>query len=341
MKLLKAICAASMLATGPVSAMAQDQGLIDAAKSEGEVVWYTTLVVDQVVRPIAEAFENEYGIKVNFVSGNMNDVVSRLVNEGAAGTMVGDVWDGSTAFVTLRDAGLTEGFEAPAAANFKPEHKDPKGQWYAQFLQYPCAAINTELVPPEEVPKTFEDLLDPRWEGRIAWTNNPGVNGPIGFIGNILNTMGEEKGRAYLEKLAKQQIANIPSNQRVVLDQAIAGQYPLVLQIHNYHAALSKAKGAPIEIVYLPTNVGNMNTIGLVKGAPHPNAAKLLINFILSKEGQEILVKGGYIPANPAVEAASPELRPETGGFKSNVIGFDEYIQKKDHWTEIYKELFE
>nr|WP_245182021.1 extracellular solute-binding protein [Sinorhizobium mexicanum] len=339
--MLNAICVASLFATATVPAMAQDRTLIDAAKTEGEVVWYTTLVVDQVVRPIAEAFEAEYGIKVNFVSGNMNDVVSRLVNEGAAGTMVGDLWDGSTAFVTLRDAGLTEGFNAPAAANFKPEHKDPEGRWYAQFLQYPSAAINTELVAAEEAPKTFEDLLGPKWKGRIGWTSSPGVNGPIGFIGNILNTMGEEQGRAYLEKLAQQEIANIPSNQRVVLDQAIAGQYPLVLQVHNYHAALSKAKGAPIEIVYLPTNVGNMNTIGLVKGAPHPNAAKLLIDFILSEGGQTILVNAGYIPANPAVDAESPELRPETGGFKANVIGFDEYIEKKDHWTAIYKELFE
>src|SRR5690606_35714293 len=103
-----------------------------------------------------------------------------------------------------------------------------------------------DLVKEEDYPKSYEDLLDPKWKGRMAWTTSTSAGGPPGFIGMILDHMGEEKGMEYLRKLAEQDIINVPSNQRVVLDKVAAGEVPLGLSIYNYHVPISQAKGAPI-----------------------------------------------------------------------------------------------
>ena len=142
--------------------------------------------------------------------------------------------------------------------------------------------INTDMVKPADQPKTLEDLLDPKWAGKIAWSANPGLDGGPGFVALVLLNMGQEKGMEYLRKLSKQKLANIPAASRVVLDQVIAGQYPLSLVVFNHHVAISAAKGAPVKFIDMEPLLGLVHTINHVSKAPHPNAAKLLIDFVLS-----------------------------------------------------------
>jgi len=289
----------AMLGSSGLAYSQVSNDLIAKAKEEGKLVWYTTMIVDQVVRPIAAAFEEKYGIRVEFVTGGWREVALRVSNESKSGSVSGDVYDSSEALGALLKDGFVEAYRPQSAADYPEDLKDSDGYWTAALLQPMVGAVNTDLVDEKDYPKSFEDLLDPKWKGQMAWTNNPTVAGPPGFIGAVLKSMGEEKGKEYLQKLAEQDIANVPSNQRVVLDQVIAGQYPLVLSVYNYHIAISQEKGAPVAPVHMDLSHMNTGMAGMLRGAPHPNAAKLFLEYFYSEDGQKIVAEAGYIPANP------------------------------------------
>ena len=308
----------------------------------GQVVWYTSLIVGMVVRPMVQAFEAKFpGIKVAFVPVPWQEAVVRLTTEARSGGPKGDVVDGGNTVYPLRDAGLAESYKPKEAEVYPAEFKDSEGYWTGMSLQYLVAAVNTDMVGAKEVPQTYQDLLDPKWMGKIAWTNSPSTGGPPGFIGNILEAMGPEKGAQYLDRLATQQVANVPANQRVVLDQCIAGQYPLVLSVMNFHAAASIADGAPVRWLKLPPVLQTCNTIGIIKGSPHPAAARLFVEYMLSKEGQEVYRKAGYIPAHPDVPAPEPDLKPDIGKFAVNTITPSSYHASEAVWMDIYKRKFQ
>jgi ABC-type Fe3+ transport system substrate-binding protein len=337
----RVVLAAGLMLLAGRPALAIDAGLIEKAKAEGEVTWYTGLIVRQVVTPLKKAFEAKYGITVNFVTVAAQESSLRIVNEGRAGAIQADVFDGSAPYLAAKQAGLLLPYHPEEAASYPNNLKDPAGNWTAQLIQVTSPAINTTMVDPADAPQTFADLLNPKWKGQMAWSNSEEVAGPPGFIGNVLMTMGDDAGMAYLKQLAQQKIANVPSNMRVVLDQNIAGEYPLVLSILNYHADISKKVGAPVEWLKLEKSMLTFGTIQLLKNSPHPNAGKLFLEFTLSEEGQRVIQEAGYIPAHPKIAAPSPTLKPEDGGFAVNVISPDLFQENKAKWLGIYKDLFQ
>ena len=139
------------------------------------------------------------------------------------------------------------------------------------------------MVKPNEVPKTYEDLLNPRWKGQMMWSTSRGSGAPM-FIGNVLQTMGQEAGKAYLQKLKAQNVAKTTASNRQLLDLVIAGEYPLALHIFNHHAYISKSAGAPVDWQALEPASATINTISPVTRAPHPHATMLLLDFILVRE---------------------------------------------------------
>ena len=200
-------------------------------------------------------------------------------------------------------------------------------------------AVNTDLVPEKDRPKTYEDLLDKKWADKIVWKQNDTSGGP-GFIGHVLNTMGEEKGMAYLRKLREQRIKSVGASARAVLDQVIAGEYPLVLQIFNHHAALSAKKGAPSQWLKLEPVMVQTELHAITAAAPHPNAAKLFVEYMISKEGQLIFQKADYFPTRSDVPASMPELAPSSGGFKAAVMSPDAIARDYEKWAALFIQLF-
>ena len=322
-------------------AAAVDQALIDAARKEGSVVWYSGLIVNQIVRPLADGFERKYpGIKVQAGRLTSGEAALKIMNEARAGKPQSDVFDGTALVFRLSAAGVVERFVPEAAARFPAESREASGLWTALNTYVMTPAINTEMVADKDVPKTLQDLLDPKWRGRMAWTNDPTTSGPPGFIGNVLTSMGEAKGMEYLRALSKQEIVNVPAAQRVVLDQVIGGQYPLALMTYNYHSVISAKDGAPVRWLPLSPAVVLPNPVGLVKNAPHPNAGRLLIEYLLSDEGQTVFRTANYIPANPSVAPLDPRLTPAGGQFTATLIPLDVAAAKLDAWTAIYNDLF-
>jgi ABC-type Fe3+ transport system substrate-binding protein len=318
-----------------------DQALIDAARKEGSVVWYSTLIINQIVRPMVDAFEAKYpGIKVEYSRSASSDVALKIVNEARARRVQSDLFDGSNTVFLLRDPRLVTAYTPKAVESWPAALKSTDGTWTALNIFYWTAAYNTNLVKPEDVPKTYEDMLDPKWKGKIAWTYDLTPGGPPGFVHNILSTMGQEKGTAYLKKFALQEPVTIPGAQRVVLDHVISGEYPLCVMILNYHVAISMKAGAPVRWLKMEPLLQTMSLVSITGNAPHPNAARLMVEFMLSEEGQKILADNDYIPAHPNVPAHIPELKPDAGGFKVNVVTPEMARDQNAEWTATYKDLF-
>ena len=331
---------ASVAAFATNAAFAADAALIEAAKKEGEVVWYSTLIVDQLVRPVASAFEKKYGIKVLYARANATENAVKVINETRAGKVQVDVFDGSTTVVPIKREGYALKWLPDAAKNYPAEYKDPEGYWIATNLYVITPGYNTTLVPKGTEPRTYQDLLDAKWRGKLVWSSVPAASGAPGLIGVVLAEMGEDKGMAYLRELSKQKIANVATAARQVLDQVIGGEYSIALQIFNHHTVISAAKGAPIDWIAMEPVTGALNVAGIHKNAPHPNAAKLLVDFQTSREGQEIFRKVHYLPADPAVPALEPELKPEDGHFRARFFSPEQTEDDMPKWLKIFNDLF-
>lgn len=315
--------------------------LIDGAKKEGKISWYTTLIVDQVVRPVKEAFEKEYPfLQVEFFRGNSERVVQKMFAEYQAKRYDVDLIDGTVSPTMVRRANLLQRFYSPMFSNYPAELKDPQGYWGSTNLYFFATGYNTHMVKLNEVPKTYEDLLNPHWKGQMMWSTSRGSGAPI-FIGTILNTMGVEAGKAYLQRLKGQNIAKSTASNRQILDLTIAGEYPLALHIFNHHAYISKLAGAPVDWQPQEPVTATIQTIALAKNTPHPYGAMLLLDFLMSEKGQKVFQQSNYLPADPKVPAKQADLKPGGGRFtRAYYINPDVQYDKGNEWVEYFNNVF-
>jgi iron(III) transport system substrate-binding protein len=241
--------------------------------------------------------------------------------------------------VPLKRAGIVAPYVPSSAGLIPPDLKDKDGYWIAILLYVFSPGINTTLVPKERAPQTYQDLLDARWKGKMAW--NPGsIAGAIGFVGATLTSMGDARGMEYLKALAGQRIVNIEASSRAILDQVIAGEYPMGLMMFNHHTVISAQKGAPSDWIKMEPVPVALDAVGILKDAPHPNAARLLVDFLTSEDGQRALQRADYLPSMPSVPAMKAGLRPEDGGFKATFLKPDDIHDRIPGWIKIVGELF-
>ena len=322
-------------------ALAADPGLIEAARKEGSVTWYTTQIVDQLARPAAEAFHKKYGIRVDFVRADSSAVGLRLINEAQAGKMMADVLDSTSVTLALKKRNILLKWLPDSARHLPKQFSDPEGYWTAASASVQTIGYNSNLVPKGSEPQKFADLLDPKWKGKLVWGGNASASGAPGFVGTALAHMGDTNGMAYLETLSAQKIATLNQSARQVLDQVIAGEYPVALQIYNKHAVISANKGAPSAWTPLETNMAHLVVFSVTREAQRPNAGKLFADFMTSKDGQTIFRDADYLTVDPDV----PPLNPQTGiDGKYYPVSFfspEEVEGNMPKWVEIYKKLFQ
>ena len=315
--------------------------LIEGAKKEGKVTFYTGLIVDQVVRPVKDAFEKEYPfLQVEFFRGNADRLAQKMLAEYQAKRYEVDIVSGSSAATILQRAGVMQRFYSPPIAEYPSELKDPNGFWGSTNVYFMTLGYNTRMVKTNELPKTYEDLLNPRWKGQMMWSTSRGSGAPQ-FIGNIFLTMGQEAGKAYFQKLRQQNIAKSTASARQILDLVIAGEYPMAIQIFNHHAYISKAAGAPVDWQPLEPVTATINSIGLAKNAPHPHAAMLFLDFVLSKKGQKVFQAANYLPAHPEIPALQADLKPGGGRFtKVNYLSPEILFDQSNEWSDYFDKEF-
>jgi iron(III) transport system substrate-binding protein len=266
--------------------------LIEAAKKEGQVVWYTSADL-QLAEKIAKAFEQKFpGIAARVERAGAERIFTRVGQEYAAGlhkvnaSNTGD----AAMFVDRKRKGLLAAYVPEDAAKyFAPEYRDPDG-YYAIVRSTLCViAYNTDMVNREEAPKSLNDLLDPKWVGKLV-KGNPSYSGTI-----ITSTyqLVRNLGWSYLEKLAKQKVMQVQSATDTP-KKVILGERPVMVDGNEYNVLIAKEGGKPIETIY--ASEGSpiiLMPSAIFKEAPHPNAARLFQNYLFTAEAQQLFVNVG------------------------------------------------
>ncbi len=333
------LACATFCALAAAAARAADAALIEAAKKEREISWYTVQTIPQIVLPLVAAFEKKYAVKVNYIRANSNDVVMRVLNEARAGRLQADVVDG-TSMLQLHRENMLMPWIPDFTKTWPKDIADPKSFWVATNYFVNTIGINSDLVPAAAEPKSWDDLLDPRWKGKMAWGSTASSSAGPGFIGLMIRELGGEKARIYLDKLAKQNITGSPVAARQILDQVIAGEYALGIMMFNHHAVISAAKGAPVKWLPISPSSVTINVASVLKDAPRPNAGKLFLDFMQSDEGQALFRDNDYLPTNPNVSARVPELIPDGKRFRGLVFSGDEIEAGMPAWAKMFGEIF-
>jgi iron(III) transport system substrate-binding protein len=319
----------------------REQRLIEGARTEGQVTVYSSMIVSQALRPLVAGFEAKYPfMKAAYVRDDPAQQLQKLMAEARSGHLVADVLESTGLEDPIRAADIDQPFWSPEIEAYEPNRRDPDHYWAPTRFSYLGACYNTNLVKPADVPKSFEDFLDPKWKGKMAWSSD--TIGALLFITGVRNFMGEDKAVAYLKKLAVQDIASIAAANRVTVDRVIEGEYAMCLDAFLHHPIISARKGAPVASLPLDPVLTVVSSVMLPKAPPHPYAAMLFVDYLLSKDGQEKLQGADYFPARPDV-SASPDLDkvvPHKIGLHENFISphkMNEYLPRS---RELYTELF-
>ncbi len=289
---------ASVVSAAPPASAVTPQ-LIEAAKKEGKVVYYTSIDLP-VSERIAKAFEAKYpGIAVRVERTGAERVFQRIGQEYASRIHAVDVVNSSDAahFIVWKREGILEPYVPEDVAKHYPaEHRDPDGA-FATFRAWVCViGYNTNMVKAEEAPKSYADLLDPKWTGKI-------VKAHPSYSGTIMTAtyqMSRDLGWEYFEKLAKQKVLQVQSSADPPKKLAL-GERAVMADGNEYNMFTQKERGSPVEIVY--ATEGSPLIVGpnaIFKDAPNPNAARLYQSFCFSPEAQQLIIDvGGLRSVHP------------------------------------------
>lgn len=276
------------------------------------------------MRPLAEAFQKKYFfLGLQTWSGLSGETLAKVLAERRAGVQVADLIDlSSSSTLAAIKANTILPFNSEALKDFPEEYYDPNGVWATSRVAYFGLGYNTKQVSAADVPKTWDDLLDPRWKGKMAWPANADTGARL-FITNIRMTMGEEKAEEYLKKLSAQKIVNYSAASAVALVGIIGqGEYAIGVQIFANNPVQAAQKGASVDVQMMDPVVTSVDTTQVVADAPDPYAAMLMMDYYLSVEGQSVMRNAGYFSPNRLVDPdpAFRRIVPRLIHMKENVI---------------------
>ena len=304
-----------------------------AAKAEGEFVWYTSVNAEDIQR-IVELFEKRYPfIKAKPVRLTSARIVQRYTAESQAGTFLADLLDTNDSHIEFfRRKGMLQPYYTPLAEKFDKRFVQAQGFWVANRVTMMVLGYNTRLIKAADAPHRYEDLLEPKWKNQLALE---GEDSP--WFMTLMEHWGEQKGKAFFQRLRAQN-PKIRSGHTHLAQLIAAGEDPLSPNIHSQGMASGQRRGAPVDWLNLEPVVATSNVSALAKNAPHPNAALLFLDFILSKEsGQRIIREVNRIPTHPEVLPNPPRLRE---GFDFINVDPIKYNDKIDHYTKLWHEWF-
>ncbi len=341
LRCLVLICALLPFASGPVPAQdrqAQNraiylyqgadrlQRLIAQGKKEGSLTLYCNMNLKDA-HSLADAFEKKYAIKVNMWRGVNQAVAQRALAEARAGKHTADVFEGGPAMEMVYRENLLEKFYSPMFKDIPPETFPRHGYYAPDDLLFFVMGYNTSLVKPDQVPHTYEDLLQTKWSGNLGIESSD-----IIWFAAVAKAMGEEKGLAYFKKLSAMK-PQIRSGHTLMAELVASGEIPIGLTLYNQAVDKLKEKGAPIDWKPLPPAFGRAGGIGVAKQAPHPHAGLLFVDFVLSAEGQRIIKAYNRVPTNSTVDSSFKK-------FHFRIIDLASVLDEWDTWEKRWQTLF-
>jgi iron(III) transport system substrate-binding protein len=275
----------------------REQKLMEAAQKEGSLLLYTAMP-REYVNMLNEPFEKKYGIKVTVWQAVGESILQRVLNESRSAPAVDVVHSTSTLLEALSRENVLQAIHSPVQKTLLPAAL-PKHHMYASDLQYVVVqAYNTNKVKKDDLPKTYEDLLDPKWKGKLSIEASDND-----WLASVINDMGAEKGTQFFKDLVASNTLSVRQGHTLMVSLVAAGEVPLALTVYQYSAEQAKKKGAPVDWFAIEPAVSIFSGVGVAKKAPHPNAALLYYDYMLGPDAQAILAKIGYPPTSTLVES--------------------------------------
>jgi iron(III) transport system substrate-binding protein len=305
----------------------RDAKVLAEARKQREVVMYTSLNLKDSV-PITEAFEKKTGVKVQLWRASSEKVLQRAITESRAGRHAFDILEtnGPEMEAAYRER-LLDAFYSPHFKDLSPASFPKHRHWIADRFNFFTIGYNTNLVKPEEVPNKYEDLVHPRWAGRV------GIEGSdVDWFGAVVKSMGEEKGIEYFRKLAASK-PQVRTGHTLMAELVASGEIPLAATIYNHNIERLIVKGAPVKWKAIAPTFGRPNAIGVATRAPHPHAALLFADFMLSKEGQTLIKERNRVPSSLAVDTHLNKFPFE---MIDPVITLDEDAKWEKLWSDLF-----
>lgn len=302
--------------------------LINSAKKEGKLVWYTSMAID-TSKPLLDAFEREYPfIKTDLVRAGEEQLVTRVLSETRAGMWGFDAL-ATSSIATMVDRKIIAPYPAPERDVFIDQFKDSQGYWIGIFVNNLVLAYNTKMLAAKDAPKNYPDLLEPKWKGQMLMDSTD-----YDWFGTLMTVWGRERTVKYMQQLAKQ--SPLWRRGHGLTAQLVgAGEVPLAWA-YNFRIERMKRDGAPVDwIDTFDPIVVTVNGIALSAKAAHPNSAKLLINFATSKKGQEMIREMRRIPARSDVKPLAPKM--DQSKLKLKAVPNEVYSGLDDHAREFRK----
>ena len=309
----------------------EPKALEEGARKEGKVNLYGSIREDEA-QPVVDAFEKKYpGVKVDYFRSSEDKLVSRILTEAKAQTHNFDVLI-TTIAAFLKSTGMALKWSPPSAAGINPDLLDPDGTTTPVYINTNVIQYNTRLVAKADVPKSYEDLTHPKWKGKLCLEDSD-----FEWFMGLQRSMGKEKALDLFKRISANQPA-LRNGHGLLSDLVSSGECPVAINNYGNQVSGAQKKGATTDFVAINPVVTIVAPAVISKNAPHPNAAKLYVNWITSKEGQEFLVKnGGRIPVRSDVDPDPPRL---TKGLKLLVVIRPEGKELKDVQA-LYRQIWQ
>lgn len=306
----------------------REQRLAEGARKEGLLNIYTSAQTDDIGALVA-GFEKRYGIKVNVWRSGSENVLQRAVTEARGKRHTVDVLEtNGPELESMHREQILQAVRSPQLANLMPQALHPHGEWVGTRLNVFVQAYNTKAVKKEELPKAWDDLLNPRWKGRL------GIEAEDqDWLAGVIAELGEARGIKLFKDIVAANGVSVRKGHTLLAQLVVSGEIPLALTVYNYKAQQLKAKGAPIDWFSIGAPIARPNGIGVARQAPNPHAAVLFFDYEIGDEGQAILAKRDFVPTNTRIETPFSKT---TMRFVDPRMMLDE-AQK---WTKLYEELF-
>jgi iron(III) transport system substrate-binding protein len=305
----------------------REQRLLENARREGVIVIYTSLAPSESV-PLTQSFEKKHGIKVELWRSASEKVTQRTITEARARRFNVDAVEtiGTDLERMTREKIFSE-FHSPHLPDLTPAAIPPHRAWFPDRLSYLGVAYNTKLVRREDLPETYEGFLDPKWKGRLGIEASD-----IVWLAGIVKFWGHDRGMKFLNGLAAMK-PDVRTGHTLLTQLVAAGEVPVGLTIYSSGVVPHKRTGAPIDWVPIEPVIGQPLGIGLAKYAPHPHAALLFADFVLSQEGQELFDSLGRPPA-------SLKVKTNLGSFPYTLMDPAAELDENAKWEKIWNALF-
>ena len=311
-----------------LTAEAPDRGerILAGAKKEGTFTWYTSFA-EKDIPPVVDPFEKKYGVKVRVWRASTAKVLQRTLTEAAARRYDVDLIHMSAPEMeALHREKVLQPVNSPHFKELLQGAVPAHHEWVTTLLTVWVQAYNTNEMKKADVPKSYRDLLDPKYKGKLGIEVEDQE-----WFSTVAKSMGEQQGLQFFRELVAKNGISVRKGHTLLTNLVVSGEVPLALTVYNYMAEGAKRKGAPVDWVALDPAVARGNGQGIALHAPHPNAAALFYDYFIT-EAQPYMLGMGYVPINASVPSPLK-------GMPYKIVDATKTLDEMDKWEKLYEEI--